>query len=539
MTLQPVVSPRPSAAVTAAARRLVWRYLLPIRPTHAVVVGASPDLVDAARLTGLADRVTAELSPGDRPDLVAVLADAPPGWEGTAAALVPGGVLWWETDRRRPGRRRDTPTRIADRCRDLGLVPLSAHGLRPAPDRCEWYVPLHHDHAARWFVDALYAPASALQSLGEVCLRGTTGLQAERIGRVVPFHAVMAQRPWGPGAPADEDAVGELHTALTGTAVGSARAVVTHGGGRAVVLVFAHDDRRPSVVVKAPVLPGVDSDERAEHEDDVTRRVASIGAIGPTVPTPLGVHRGEPTLLAQSGAPGRSLARITVLTTRRLTQKIADLDAVAAWLHDLHLERHPGTTTWGAGGHGIVIGRLDAYAARFGLTAAEADAFGRVRRLSAALRGVAVPTVWEHGDLTVWNVLRDEGSRVHVLDWEGARPGLPLADLLRFATHWHELVQGRRHEAGRQAALRDLVAPPVTPSRETAAARAAIDRYVAELVLPSELEPILHVAGWAELAVRRDDLDRRVGHGSGGRAGNNAVAYLHAVATASSQGVAP
>jgi aminoglycoside phosphotransferase (APT) family kinase protein len=46
-----------------------------------------------------------------------------------------------------------------------------------------------------------------------------------------------------------------------------------------------------------------------------------------------------------------------------------------------------------------------------------------------------VPWVWQHGDLTPFN-LRWDGSRHSLVDWESARPGPALCDLLYLLLHW-------------------------------------------------------------------------------------------------------
>ena len=75
----------------------------------------------------------------------------------------------------------------------------------------------------------------------------------------------------------------------------------------------------------------------------------------------------------------------------------------------------------------------------------------RIRRVaedvSLALNGVLPPVVgipphWRpiHGDYVPWNLREDDQGQLWLLDWEHARWGPPLADLVRYVVAYHSLI---------------------------------------------------------------------------------------------------
>jgi aminoglycoside phosphotransferase (APT) family kinase protein len=57
------------------------------------------------------------------------------------------------------------------------------------------------------------------------------------------------------------------------------------------------------------------------------------------------------------------------------------------------------------------------------------------RALAAAAVEDLLPIVWQHADFGPWNVYV-AGDRIGVIDWEAARHGPAVADLLYFLMHW-------------------------------------------------------------------------------------------------------
>jgi aminoglycoside phosphotransferase (APT) family kinase protein len=146
------------------------------------------------------------------------------------------------------------------------------------------------------------------------------------------------------------------------------------------------------------------------------------------------------------------------------------------------------------------------------------------------MEGVMVPMVWQHRDYGVWNLARS-GNALAVLDWEGARLGPPLCDMLYLATTWDIAIRRParlEEEIGNFGAL--FLAPPRSDVYRIAA-RDAIRRYLTKLDLDVGLVPLLLLHHRLELAVRRvDQLDDRGAAPSGRRRGDVWVAAVELLA---------
>jgi len=204
------------------------------------------------------------------------------------------------------------------------------------------------------------------------------------------------------------------------------------------------------------------------------------------------------------------------------------LAAAGAWLSSLHKATERGRLDGEALRERIVRAPLAAYEAAFGDEAGEARLFARARRYADRANGVALPIVLEHGDFGPWNVFRD-GRAITVVDWEAARDGPPLCDLLYFVAHWE--TQSRRggiSEAARRLAL-PLSWPRGDPLAEVA--RRQIVRYSRRLGIADALYPLLLLYTFVEQALDRVARLRELGDpGAADRAANPYVACVAALA---------
>jgi aminoglycoside phosphotransferase (APT) family kinase protein len=171
---------------------------------------------------------------------------------------------------------------------------------------------------------------------------------------------------------------------------------------------------------------------------------------------------------------------------------------------------------------------LAAFDKRFGTSAGEAALFDATRAIAVDLLGQPLPVVWEHGDYTIWNIFRD-GDRLRVLDWEHSRVGVPLADMIRLATHWHEAVRGLATPARRWQGFADLFAGGRShPAANEALA--AVLRYEEALHLDPRFRSMILVMSRVQLAVRRFEFQLENGILQDDvRAGNAALAYISAL----------
>jgi len=507
-------------AASAAARRISWRFLLPVPPSFqfekVVLLGADSLLVDAFVATGLGRDVGTKLGERDA-DLVAVCSPAVAVPTELVRAARPGGLIYVEVDRRRRGTRRTSPRRLASQFAAGGACVSAQYALRPAPDRCELYVPLDRSGALRWFLSSEYIASSPLKCVAETILRWISGSDASRVGGLAPFHATVAVVPPRPASAPDPPA--------------DSMAMIVHGGQRVVQIAFS--DRSPGSPLFVTKVPTLDSAaQRTRHEHMMVTRIRQ--ALGPptsdTLPNPrelLDFFAGP--RMIEDGAPGSSLAHTCGRWGRSYKSKADDLRLATSWLIGLHRDGAIGQGRWDDERRAESVDRpLDAFRSRFGTTEGEAELFDATRTAAADLLGQPLPVVWEHGDFTIWNVFRD-GDRIQVLDWEYSRIGVPMPDIIRLATHWHEVVRGLTTPAARNKGFADLFIDPAD-HRSTTDALAAVSRYERALDIDPRFRSVFLVMSRVELAVRRFEhllesgvIDDDV------RAGNAALGYLSAL----------
>ena len=485
------------AVSLTSLRRLDWRFVLPIPPNgyrRAVLVGGADDVVDAARRMPLACEVLTsleELAPGDRADLVAVLAPCRPSMDRVLDCLEPGAVLYHEFTRW-------TGSPIARRRRELeralrrARIPQRVvYAVRPQHERSEAMLPTEPADAARWFFSDVYVSERPSQRL----LRAATlALLAGRVplDLLAPDVAIVA---------------GGSEPPLT-----RAPALLTHGGSRSVLACFPPGGTRPHAMVKLPKLAMFESRTNAEQQvlGDVRETVSP--AVAEAVPTPLGVERAGTVFAARETClPGQTISRRMFAgcnVRSPSARSIEDLGAAASWLGALHRDVRFDARTWDdAAMEAYVTGPIAAYVQLFGDDVAERRLFDHARRSASVLHGVSFPTVWQHRDFTTNNIVRDRTGHLGVIDWEGARRGPPVVDLLHLLTMWHLRLAGSStaRQARSLAAVHDMLTTGEASDRAAVGSAAARSRYFERTGLTPRLAAALHLPMMVELACRRHD----------------------------------
>jgi hypothetical protein len=124
----------------------------------------------------------------------------------------------------------------------------------------------------------------------------------------------------------------------------------------------------------------------------------------------------------------------------------------------------------------------------------------------AAIVGTPLPRVGVHHDLTMWNVLLDDGGGLGVVDWEGAEgSGLPLGDFLYAAV---DAVAATRAYRNRESAFEQCFAPGGAHRATVARLQ---ERLVRALGISGEQVIVCFHACWLRHAVdprRTDRADR-------------------------------
>jgi aminoglycoside phosphotransferase (APT) family kinase protein len=519
-----------SRAPRAPLRAVDWRFLLPDPPgsrfEHLVLLGGTAELAARALEVGLAGRISHNISGSASADAVVVLHRARVPLRDAARCLSPGGVLYYEVDRLASGFRRFAPERIRQALHEAGLSGVALYAVMPDFRDPRMYLPLDVAAPLRWYVDTRSDAFTLRQLLVRKGLRAATGLDGRRFARFAPRIALTAVAgETRPSAPSVLDRA-ELPSELRGKHLRPV--LLTHGGDRVIMLPFPADGAEPAAVLKVPKLPGFNG--RTEHEQATLRTLWSrLGpALRRSVPRPLGMLRhGEVTVAVESYASGPLLSRSGERRSGLRLERLSDLQLATAWLADFHVQAQISRPAWGVTECSRWVEEpLERFRETFGLTSLEEQLFAATREYARSLDGTPLPMVLQHRDFTVWNIAR-RGAQLHVLDWEGARPGPALCDLLHFIPHWYETVHHAHDESARQRCFRRLLFARTRRDRFREAADEAIDRYLGRLDMSARFRPLLMVYTWVELALRRADQQQvQEEAGDDPRAGNRNFAFL-------------
>lgn len=459
-------------------RRLDGRFLMPSPPEggwgHLVVLGGPPGIAEAARAAGIARRVSETVPAEETADALFALAGATRDPETAARCLAPGGCAWIE-----PASRRWRPR--GERLRVTGV-----YAALP-----EAYVPLDHPGARRWYARTLQPAWTAGKALRRT------------LGGLLPVRRVAVTAAAGP-----EGGEGTIldHPVLPSPLRGMRPLLLAHGPDRVVVLPFSPGGSSPEAALKVPRLPAANGGTEAEQEILRHFRGRLDAASRSVLPEPRGIYRaGGLSLALESCAPGRPLAQRAGSWGEPMRQKIEDLREAADWLARFHQRTEVRRAEWDARqADEWIVDPLEELGGRSDRLLAA------VRERSATLTGAALPIVCQHRDFTPWNLLRGE-SGLRVIDWEGARPGPALCDLLHFSTHWSELALRAFDDRARLRVFQRVWIARAG-GRPGEAVRREVASYCEALRLDRLFVPLLLTATWAELAARAGSGSREAAY---------------------------
>ncbi|MEO6989062.1 MAG: phosphotransferase, partial [Aquihabitans sp.] len=141
-----------------------------------------------------------------------------------------------------------------------------------------------------------------------------------------------------------------------------------------------------------------------------------------------------------------------------------------------------------------LIGRpLAAIEAALPGSSGEDPSSSRAGELLSTLRGMALPVVFEHGDLSHPNLFVDPADDLVVIDWEQARPdGLPLHDAFYFIAYLAESVDRPDDDDSLIASYREAFSC-------SGWARPDIDLHLERLGIDPRQVPLLNLACWTRM----------------------------------------
>lgn len=241
-----------------------------------------------------------------------------------------------------------------------------------------------------------------------------------------------------------------------------------------VFLVLPRESAEPALVAKIPRLKRDTGGLAREYAGLTAAQKAPV--LAGTIPQ---IVAFEESLLVETALQGAPLTRSDVRRLANLVQTVVD------WL--LALPR--------VLGHEVDYSRLlEAPLRRVSeeLGGTETELVERTLKLVAPLRGASLPLTLEHGDLSEPNLIRLDGGRVGLVDWELSEPGgLPAHDLFFFLAYV-AFARTRAASSDEQvAAVHDAVVAPDGWARPV-----AVD-YARRAGVPRALLGPLFVATWA------------------------------------------
>lgn len=514
----------------SSARQSDWRFLLPRAEgrafEHLLLFGGSPELAASLLDLRVANRVSCEVRRGERADAVIVLAGAAESLETAAPCVSDNGVLYCEIDRRTPRQFGVTPANALRRARRHGLTPTAAYWVKPGFPERQMYLPLDAQCAFQWYLDTLFRsttrPRRALRA-------GLRALARDRAGlaRFAPCFAITAVRGSARFPAVLERAYHE------GIWNGNATqpVLLAHGAAewsRVALLLFDTNARCPKAVLKLPRRSLFNPQIEWEHKILRQLGFGLPDAMRESLPVSALFRWNDLAVSVETCVTGATLSSRTGAADN---DALEDLHLTASWLASFHRQTTIETVPARAWLNRHLINGICAdYAATFGLTGAERQLFATLSScLERADLGM-MPIVWQHMDFGPWNVYRDS-NRLSVIDWEMARRGPALADLLYFATHWGSAVAKSAGDADGLDHFASLFCAPSSPNAFVRAIRREIAEYMRGLDVGTSLFAFLLFYTFLEQALDRAGRFKTLECANGAsRAGNRYVGYLGVLA---------
>jgi aminoglycoside phosphotransferase (APT) family kinase protein len=253
-----------------------------------------------------------------------------------------------------------------------------------------------------------------------------------------------------------------------------------------IFLLFDHRNPNPVLVAKIPRAGG---DRHAlSREATNLRTVQSLREGGfSSIPRVVAFEEFAGTwMLLESALPGRVMHASTV---RRDPDRCARL--LVSWTTDLHVASATQTSGFTSIDR-LLFNPLAEFERSLHPRSPLATLCVETRQLVQPLREVALPTVFEHGDLGAPNILLSRDGGPGVVDWELGDPlGMPAADLFFMLTYLafaqRQATRGNDYETVFQRAF----------FGPAAWAGVFIEPYRRALGLPDGVMAPLFIATWA------------------------------------------
>jgi hypothetical protein len=426
-------------------------------------------------------------------------------------ALAPGGMLYYEVDRRSMSFFAWTPARFQKWLQAAGLTPTGVYWVAPDFENCKRYIPLDGSQAFQWYLSTLFVAGTFLYRFLEICLRLWIGSKSWRFASFAPCYAVTAEASPERCSPASILSNPLLPADFRKPDVRTM--LVTSGqddGSRAVLFPFSQNSKKPFAAFKTSTLPAFNCNVEREHAAMAKVRDCMEEPMRRTIPQPLGLfHYGKLAVGMESCANGYPLFVSSGRWRATFDQQVKDLRMAVNWLIKFHNQANNGWFLWDASARERWINHpLQSYEKAFDLTEKERQLFTKTRLQAERLDGATLPLVWLHYDFGPWN-LYCQSHHFTVIDWEFGGNwergcyGPPFYDLLFFVVHWFHIVKRLKNLEAELAGFYHLFVHPDFRDRYVRVTHDAIANYVDELSLERRFLPIMIVYLWIEQTLSR------------------------------------
>ena len=462
-----------------------WRVLLPTPAggtySTLLLLGGTPAVASLLVELGYARRVVVEMPCEPPVDAAVRLSGADASMTDVLRCMRADSALYWELDPIAGPLVGSSLTTVRNWLRRRGFGGWAAYRATPNFRDAETYRPVGASNVDRWLLQRKE--------------RGS-GFRIPLTGRPRPRYAFTAVR-----GILQRDAAaspGILRALRAGLFPSATRLLVVRRRGRRdrrrrlVVFAFSKSDLQPVGVLK--ISRTAEDRTRIETEQRVLVSIRKLieRRMQSCLPQPLGVFEAGTALVgAETCLDGK---RRAIGRTERQRQ----LEVAASWIAEFHRQTEVSRQPWSlSDSEKWITIPIAEYRRKFGAGPQEDRLFETLLAHGRRLQGKPLPLVWRHGDFNESNIFFAP-SGLQVLDWEAARVGLPLFDLLYFAANWIYRTEKLTSGADRMRRLREVL----VERREDDTSRVvwrAIGEYLRHLDVDTGFVPLLialHAMAW-------------------------------------------
>ena len=457
-----------------------WRVLLPAPPegtfSSLLLLGGNRELAALLVAVGVARRVFLEIPSDSRIDAVVRVAGAGAASpDDVLPCMLPDSAIYWELDQDSRLWLQPRLRRIRERLQRAGFDSWALYEGSPNFHDAEAYRPVDAGNAEHWYrnqrerrpgLSAPWAPRRPPSRYAFIVARGNSWERSSSAG-------ILQRLP-------------------SGVLPSASRVLVVRRRGRRdrnrrlIVFAFSSSEPEPVGILKISRTAEDRSRIEAEQRALVAIRANIEPGMQASLPMPLGCFEAGTSLVGvETCLGGRQRAR-------GLSERRRQLELAASWIADFHRQTEVSRDAWGPGEVEKWIARpIAEYRKKFGAGDREHRLFEALLGRGRALLGQSLPLVWRHGDFNESNIFFAAQS-LRVVDWEAARIGLPLFDLLYFATNWIFRTERLTDPADRLRRFKRVLVERGDAGDETSRfVWKALDGYLAKLAIDRRFVALL------------------------------------------------